>query len=454
MDWQTMQRVYRRERIQTFVIMWFVYVAYYLVRKNYAVAMPALLEEYNWTKQDVGVIMTANFAAYAVGQFLNGFLGDRLGSKLMICTGLSLSILANWLFPLFDSVPFLMLIWGVNGYAQSSGWPCSVKVMGCWFSAYERGTVMGFWSTCYQAGGILASLLAAFFLACYGWQFSFFGPSLVVAGILALYLLWQKEKPEDHGLINVEEYHRLITQQSARAQDALGQPLTAERPAAPTDNAHSDTVNVADLPAEAETKPYMLWNVLGNKTVLAYGMAYFFLKFIRYSLLFWLPLYMVEKFRFGVAEAGIISTLFEVGGIAGTIFAGWVSDKYFQARRAPISVLMLLGLAVISFLYMQFGGLHAYTNVVLIVFLGFMLYGPDSVMSGTGAIDAVSKAEAATAAGFVNGMGSVGQALQGLIIAYISDKFGWDKVFFIFIVFSLIASICVSTRWYAKPHGR
>lgn len=444
MDFQTMQKVYRRERIQTFVLMWFVYVAYYLVRKNYAVAMPLLIDEYGWTKTDVGAIMTANFAAYAVGQFVNGFLGDQLGSKLMIGFGLGLSIVANFLFPYFDSVPFLMIIWGINGYAQSTGWSNSVKVMTGWFSVYERGTVMGLWSTCYQVGGVFANFLAAFFLAYLGWQFSFFGPSLIVGGILALYLMWQKEKPEQMGLIDVEEYYRLTTQNAATTTAPEQAPQPASHVSPPVSEHGKTTADNRSI----------LMRVLTNKTVLAYGSSYFFLKFIRYSLLFWLPLYMVEKFHYQAANAGMASTLFEVGGLVGSIFAGWISDKYFQARRAPISTIMLVGLAFVSFLYAKLAGLHAYANMVLMALTGFMLYGPDSVMSGTGAMDAVTKEETATAAGFVNGMGSIGQSLQGLVIGYISEKFGWDSVFYVFLVFALLASVCAASQWNVKPRIR
>ena len=38
------------------------------------------------------------------------------------------------------------------------------------------------------------------------------------------------------------------------------------------------------------------------------------------------------------AAPGVVS-LFEVGGFFGSLFAGWVSDKIFGARRGPVNIL-------------------------------------------------------------------------------------------------------------------
>lgn len=435
MDLLTTHQRYRGARIKTFVVMWFVYVAYYLIRKNYAIVMPVLTTVYGWDERDLGIILTAYSVAYAAGQFVNGYLGDRFGAKFMLGAGLALSILANLLFPFMGIVAAAMVVWGVNGYAQSTGWPGCVKVMSGWFSPSERGTIMGFWCTCYQLGGVLANSLAAMYLYTLGWQYCFFGPSFIVFCLLFIFVACQHEKPEDEGLPDVDQYYRRIKNAAAGREDVPQMPETL---------AHA---------APAVSKSEIIIGVLTNKTILAYGMAYFFLKFVRYSLLFWLPFYMVQKFHYNPVKAGLTSTALEIGGFVGAVFAGWVSDRYFQARRAPISTIMLIGLAVATVLYVRYGITSSYANIFLMALVGFMLYGPDSVMSGTGVMDAVPRDRAATAAGFVNGMGSIGQSLQGLVVGYVAKYYGWNKVFYLFIILSILAAICVASRWNAKPQG-
>ena len=46
--------------------------------------------------------------------------------------------------------------------------------------------------------------------------------------------------------------------------------------------------------------------------------------------------------------------------------------------------------------------------------IGFMLFGPDSLLTGAGAMDLGSKKSALAAAGIINGMGSIGSMAQEL----------------------------------------
>jgi sugar phosphate permease len=60
---------------------------------------------------------------------------------------------------------------------------------------------------------------------------------------------------------------------------------------------------------------------------------------------------------------------------------------------------------------------------------GFMLMGPDSLLSGVGAIDVGGKRTAVMAAGLINGLGSIGPVVQEEVIGYQLDHYGYDAVF-------------------------
>ena len=75
----------------------------------------------------------------------------------------------------------LVLLWGLNGFVQATGWPGNGKLLASWFDTRRRGEMMGVWSTCYQAGGVAAKLVALQFLVRWGWRAAFFGPALWVA---------------------------------------------------------------------------------------------------------------------------------------------------------------------------------------------------------------------------------------------------------------------------------
>ena len=64
---------------------------------------------------------------------------------------------------------------------------------------------------------------------------------------------------------------------------------------------------------------------------------------------------------------------------------------------------------------------------------GFMLMGPDSLLSGVGAIDVGGRDRAVLAAGVINGLGSIGPIFQEEIIGYLLDHHGYNAAFYVMI---------------------
>ena len=108
---------------------------------------------------------------------------------------------------------------------------------------------------------------------------------------------------------------------------------------------------------------------------------------------------------------------------------------------------MLFGLSLTFVLQPFLTGLGAVSTMVAIGLVGFFTYGPDSLMSGAAAIDIGSEKGAAKAAGFINGVGSAGQLLSPFVVAFVSEHFGWEMLFHIFVFASLISAILLTTKW-------
>lgn len=397
----------RRWRILMFFATWLTYVVFYLTRKNYSVAQPAFMSELGWGKDEVGVIVTTYLTVYAAGQFVNGYLGDRLGSRMMIAFGFVLTAAMSLLLGLQSSIVMMAVLYGINGYAQSIGWPSVTKAMTTWTPLEQRGQVMGFWGTNYPVGDAIATALATAILAAYGWRASFVGPAILSLGVGALIVLVFRNHP----------------------RDVFGGPSEeAKRAAAP------------------KTRP--LVEVITFK-VLTLGAAYFCLKFVRYTFTFWFGIYLVEVLGFSTVEAGYLQVPFPLAGLVGSIAAGAISDRMFAARRAPVSAIMLGGLVLALV-----GLLVSPASLVLIGVVygaaGFFLFGPDMLISGTSAMDFGDEDAAATVAGFVNGMGAIGAAISGVAVGLVSEHFGWKAVFGVLIVMVLSCGGVVATLWNAR----
>lgn len=78
-----------------FWLCWIAYFSTYIGRLNYSASLTGIILSEGFSKGQAGMIGTAFFFAYGAGQFVSGFLGDRLAPKKMVFTGLMVSGLCN-----------------------------------------------------------------------------------------------------------------------------------------------------------------------------------------------------------------------------------------------------------------------------------------------------------------------------------------------------------------------
>ncbi len=398
-------------RIRIFAVTWLAYFGFYFCRKNLSVANVAMQQQYGFDNNDYALMVGIYSLIYMVGQYLNGYLSDKYGPRLIVGTGMVLSVVANLIFGFTGAIGVLVMLAGLNGLGQSTGWSGLVKNMSTWFREDERGIVMSWWSTCYVVGGFLGTLFATYWLADQtfwpksGLSRVFWMPALVLGIITTIYILFTRNEQGENNIENQEDH----------VDDK------------------KDHVSVREL--------------LKNSALWVAAIMYFFIKFIRYTYLFWLPTYLAQALHYSTEAAGYTSSIYEFVGFTGVIFAGYLSDKVFNAQRFPVGALMLFGLSLTFVLQPFLTGLRAVSTMVVIGLVGFFTYGPDSLMSGAAAIDIGSEKGAAKAAGFINGVGSAGQLLSPFVVAFVSEHFGWEMLFHIFVFASLISAILLTTKW-------
>jgi OPA family sugar phosphate sensor protein UhpC-like MFS transporter len=422
---------YERWRWTVFGVTWLTYAGFYLTRKSFSVAKIGMLKDPSLAinKDMLGVIDGAYLLAYAIGQFVWGMLGDRLGARKVVLAGLLVSIVAGFAMGVSSIALLLGVFFFIQGIAQSTGWAPLTKNVGYWFSRKERGRTYGWWCTNYAIGGMIATPFAGYMADRFcSWRYAFFMPAGALISILLLFLILQKNRPEDVGLPPIEEYHG----EPASILDASGKQ--------------------AD---EQEGSWKAIKEVFKNRMVLLLSAVYFFLKPTRYAILFWGPVIVSEKLGTGMGKSGLISVLFEAAGPIGVLFAGYASDKLLQARRIPICVISLLLLSIILFAFNSLTCTHSTWAICILFFLiGLLLFGPDSLIVGTSAVDFGTKKGASTAAGLINGFGSIGAIMGGSLPGFISERWGWGVLFYILAASVLFAGLLLLPKWNAVPIER
>lgn len=405
----------RRGLPLAFAVTWISYAAYYLGRKGISVAKATIGSELG--KSALYGVETVYLAAYAIGQYASGLLGDRVGARRLIGVGMLVSAAACAAFGAFSGSVGFLLAFAVNGLAQSSGWPGNIKAMAQWTTRERRGAVMGFWATCYQVGGIAATAIAARMMVRFGWRGAFWGPALVM-GLVAVLVLATLRAPK----LPLEER--------------------------PRDSAPPSR------PAEVDTDAAAQRRVLKSSTVWLYGCSYFCIKLIRYSFLLWLPFYLEVALHYDKTRAADFSTSFEIGGVVGTIALGALSDRVRSVRRSVFAAASLVGLAGALLLYAKVGATSAAANFGVMALVGALLFGPDSVLSGAAAQDAGGPRAAAVAAGVINGVGSAGAVLQELVTRGVSEAWGWNVLFYVFVALALTAAVVLVPTFREAKRAR
>ncbi len=412
---------YPKLRLQVFLGIFIGYAGYYLVRKNFTLAMPSLIEE-GYTKTELGFALSGVAIAYGLSKFIMGSVSDRSNARAFMSFGLMASALIMIVMgtvPIATSsvsVMFCLLL--ANGWFQGMGWPPSGRVMVHWFSPAERGTKMALWNVAHNVGGGLVGPIAILGMAIFSDYHSIFYFHGVIALFVALYIyLTVRDTPQSEGLPTIEKYHQNY----------------------PTAFAYDESHE-----KEFSAKEIFLDYVLNNKLLWAIAIANAFVYLVRYGVLDWAPTYLSEVKGFSFEESSWAYAFYEWAGIPGTLICGYISDKYFRASRSPVLIIFMLITMICVIVYWLNPPGNPGIDIAMLITIGFFIYGP-VMLIGLFALDLVPKKAAGTAAGFTGLFGYVGGAVAANVaIGYVVDRAGWDAGFMLIVGACLMAIILVS----------
>jgi len=383
-------REHRAWRMRILVSTYLGYGGFYLTRKVFTLCKTPIVEELGWNLGDTAHIWTAFLVAYMVGQFICSYAGRRWGPRVLLLGGLGLSILCNLVFGFTTSYATFLVFMAFNGLLQAAGWPACVGAVSEWLRVHERGRIIGIWTTNHILGSIMVKTLtgmflgmSGLFLGLAGWRWAFFGCTVIAFGLWWLLYFWQRNKPEDVGLAPLVT-HDEVDQQSIEASKE-------------EHVAFGDYLRLALHPI-----------------VLIMGAAYFCVKFLRYALDSWLPAFLSIK-GLDADMASYYSQGFDIAGMAGTIVAGYMLDKWFRGNWAALCLVLGVG-TILGYLSVMYLGVSPLTIALCYCLVGFMLYGPDMLLSSAGAVEIAGAKNGVAIAGIVNGLGSIGPIVQEEVI--------------------------------------
>ncbi len=389
---------------QLVIVAWITYAAYYLGRVNISTAMPDMQTSLDFTKSQVGLISTGFFWAYALGQLINGQLGDRLSPRRFILIGMLASAMLNFIFGTLSLWPVMIILWTINGYFQATGWGPTLRTLANWLSPTQRRKVSGVFGSCFVAGNAFTWLLTGWLVANFGWRAAFFVPSVLLALIAVAWYAVVRDTPEEAGHPSLDE-------------------------------------NTSGETEQIEAKPNLLQSlVVGLVRFWSLVAASVFLGFCLISLIIWVPTYYVEVGGLGIGPASTLSTLIPFSGIAGTLLIGWLVGHYFVGREVASLAWLLVLLAGLFFIYPALP-LNLITSSIALMIIGVVVYGASSLLLATMPLALGERGEASGTAGLVDFAFNIGAGLSGGVVGAILDAQSWNSVFFVLAGAALIAAL-------------
>ncbi len=409
---------YKRLRRQIFIGIFIGYAAYYLVRKNFSLAMPDILKDYpQYTKAQLGTAMTGLSIAYGFSKFLMGSVSDRSNPRYFLPLGLLLSCAVLFVFgfykPLYLSLTAMIVLQTLNGWFNGMGWaPCG-KTMVHWFSTRERGRAVSIWNVAHNVGGALVAMIALLgVLLFHDWGAKFYFNAMVSVAVALIAMALIRDTPQSCGLPPIEQYKNdYPPNYSAK---------------------HERTFSFREIFFE---------HVLRNKLLWAIATANAFVYFVRYGVVDWIPVYMQTAKHFTFEQSSLAWALFEWSAVPGTILCGWMSDRVFKSQRAPATILFMIPTLLGLIIYGMNRNGPLWIDIAALITIGFFIYGP-IMLIGLQALDMVPKKAAGTAAGFTGFFGYVfGSAIAGTGVGWIADHWNWSGVIVTMCVCAVLAMV-------------
>jgi len=283
------------KRILMLVPLSFLFILSQFYRTTSAVIASELMRDLSLTAEDLGLLSSAFFYAFALVQIPMGaaidFFGARRVMVFLSCIGMG-GVVS---FAMANSFPLALVGMGLIGVGMACALMGSLKAISLWFPPRAFATISGIILSIGTIGNIVATAPLAFAVDWIGWRKSF-----LFMGLIQLFVtLWIYAAVKD----SPEEYERPDTS-SFKEKGRLSESLDG-------------IVSVFRIPS--------FW-LIALASFMRYG------TYISIAGL-WAGPYLEHIYHISLVERGKILILFPIGFLIGSPIIGIISDRVFKNRK-------------------------------------------------------------------------------------------------------------------------
>ncbi len=424
-------KAFLKRRLKNWLPLGLTYSFLYMSRYNLSVAKNEFGAAMD--NDDFSIIFMVGTITYGISFLINGPLTDKFGGRRTIiisALGSAISNIAMGVVAMVGATDNLTLIFSIlyaaNMYFQSFGAVAIVKVNAPWFHVRERGTF----------GAIFGILISLGIYFAYDWgriivenlplEWVFLLPALILFVFVVLDYLWVRDSPGQAGF---------------------------------TDFDPGDARVGEDGPKLGVWAMFRL--MFSQRVILIISLIEFCSGFLRQSIMQYMPFYAKQTGRsddFVFAHWGVFLCC---AGILGGMFAGIISDRFFDSRRGPVSA-VLYGIMVVGGIITLATYDTSFVGPICIV-MSMAVIGVHGMLSGTASMDFGGRKNTGIAVGIIDGFVYLGTGTMALINSVVLPSAktpeaalpeSWLPLFWAMIPVALIGFVLATRVWNARARPK
>ena len=358
------------------------YGVLYLGRVNISVVLPILAVELDVGRAEIGILGTVFFWVYAIGNFVNGEIGSHVSPFRVVALGLLVTAIVNLVFGFQTSLLVMLVLWGVNGFAQSGGWPPIVRILAERLHPSQIKQVSTVIPISYVIGTVVTWTLIGAVAAGGNWRLAFWLPGVI---LLLTAALWRKAGID-----------------------------------APT----------------ADSKGVRLSTIIAESRGLAFALVVSALAgFVRNGSIIWLPSYILDSQLIADNLVGAVAALTQVVAIPGLMIA---RHRVVRTNQVLVTGVYMFSAGGLAFLLLS--ATSGILSIVVLCLAMMILGGAFGLVTSSMPVMLSPPGRASSIAGTQNMMATFAGGLAGFGIGASVERGGWSAVFGLWGLMLLLAA--------------
>ena len=365
------------------------YLAVYIARNVLGAVTPQMIDTGRYTEEFIGSVSSVYFIFYAVGQLINGAIGDKIKARNMISFGLILAGVCNFTFPILKNELSIQFIYGMTGFFLSMIYGPMTKVV-------SENTDPIHATRCslgYTFASFFGSPMAGVMASVMVWTTVFRVSSIVLwaMGVICFVTFLALEK---HGIVKYGQYDR---KKNGKRDGAIRE--------------------------------------LFRRDIVAFTVVSLITGVIRTSVIFWLPTCLARYLGFASEQATSIFSLCTLL-ICGSAFVSIFTFERLK-RNMELTLLLMFTISSLSFLgaYLVDARIANIVFMVMAIFFNncaatmlWSVYCPG--LKDTGIVSG--------ATGFLDFMSYMAAAASSTIFANSVSTIGWGNLILVWMALMLV----------------